>query len=206
MTRVSVDDQISVVNAESGARLGDLLSSIVSSLPPNKIVKEILLDGEQLPIMTNLPALESPLGMVQELQIRTADKEIWAATGVDIALSCVERIQRSLIRAAEMFREHDKAEANHFFAHCVDGLERFLETIMITRVARQLDFSRIYIHGLPLSQIEQEFTRILTTILTCQEKGDFDGIADRVEYELLTNLSAWSSALRQMRISLMSNG
>jgi hypothetical protein len=207
MTRICVDDQVSFIETDRAGNLGELLNSVVSGLPPNKIVKEILLDGEHLPIMSNLPALDSPLGQVQELHIRTADKEIWAATGVDIAASSVERIQRSLIRAAELFREENKAQANHFFAQCIDGLERFLETIMITRCALKLDFKCIQIHGLglPLSQIEQEFGAILATILECQEKQDFDGVADKVEYELLTNLSAWSSALRQLRVSRMSN-
>jgi len=205
MTRISVDDQISEHTAESDKRLGEFLTSIVSSLPPNKIVKEILLNGDPLRRNWDEASLDFPLDEVKELQIRTVDKEIWAAAGIDIALSCVERIQRSLIRAAELFREEDKAEANHFFIHCIDGLERFIETVMLTRCAMKLDFNRIEIHGLPLAQIEQEFSTILKTILACQEKEDFIGVADKVEYELLTNLSAWSSALRQLRLSSASN-
>jgi hypothetical protein len=168
-------------------------------------VREILLNGDPLRQAQQLSAMDYPIDDVRDLQIHTVDKEIWAATGLDIAISCVERLQRSLIRAAELFRDEEKGEANHFFVHCIDGLERFLETIMITRCALKLDFSRIEIHGVSLSRIEQEFATILKTILECQERADYIGVADKVEYELLTNLSAWKSALRQLRLSSMSN-
>ena len=131
--------------------------------------------------------------------------ERWAEGGLDIAFTNVERIKRSLLRAAEMLRERDSLEASHFFLHCVDGLERFLETVMIARVALKLDFSRIQVDGLPLSQIESDFTAILSSIVVCQERQDFVGMADKVEYELLTNLCSWSRALRQLQLSRQSN-
>jgi len=133
------------------------------------------------------------------------DNERWAASGLDIALYNVERIKKSLIRAAQMLREEDKSEASHFFVHCVDGLERFLETVILARCALKLDFNRIEVDGLSLSQIETEFTGILSAILEFQEKQDYIGMADKVEYELLTNLCSWGHALRQLQLSRQSN-
>lgn len=145
--------------------------------------------------------LESDHGVDRSLVYQ----ERWAESGLDVALTNVERIKRSLIRAAEMLRESESSEACPFFIHCVDGLERFLETVMITRAALRLDFNRIEVDGLPLSQIESEFTSILASVLECQEKQNFSGIADIVEYELLTNLCSWARALRQLQLSRQSS-
>jgi hypothetical protein len=205
MAKVSVDNQASLLDAAADQRLGDIVQAVISKLPPNRIVREIVLDGRELPKYQEASALEHALGEVKDLQIRTADREIWAANGFDIALSCVERVQKSLIRAAELFREDDIAEANQFFSHCVEGLERFLETITITRSALKLDFSRIQIHGISLKQVENEFSSIFSSILAYQEKQDYIGIADKVEYELLTNLCSWAGALKQLRLSAHSN-
>jgi hypothetical protein len=174
---------------------------VLSTLPPNRIVTQILLDGQRLPKIEENHWLENMADTFNEVHIRTVDKSIWAATGLDIALSCIERVQQSLIRAAELFRDEDSAQANHFFVHCIDGLERFIEAIMITRCALSLDFSRIQIEGISLSQIEKDLSRILETIVSYQEKQDFIALADKVEYELLTNLHSWTSALRQLRIA-----
>jgi hypothetical protein len=70
---------------------------------------------------------------------------------------------------------------------------------LITRAVLKLDFKKILIFdGIKLSQVEQEFGEILQDIAVLQEQKDYAGIADKVEYELLTNLHAWSVALRHL--------
>jgi len=206
MTRVSVDDKISDLSADSSRKMGEVLRDVLDTLPPNRIVTKILIDGKQ--VIDHAPAspLDSKQEVFHELEIRTADREIWALNGLDIVINAIERVQKSLIRAAELFREGDrKAEANQHFVRCVDGLERFVEALTITRTALKLDFNQIAIDGLRLSQVEQEFTQILKTVVELQERQDFIGVADIVEYELITNLYSWAVLLGQKRITLHSN-
>jgi len=131
--------------------------------------------------------------------------EMWAEGGLDTALSKLERIRMSLVRAAELLHDRDTTEASHLFVHCVDGLERFLETILVTRCALKLDFNGIHVDGISLSQIEKQFSSILSSMLDYQEKQDFEGLADKVEDELLTNLCFWSKAIRILQLSRASN-
>jgi len=77
--------------------------------------------------------------------------------------------------------------------------------VTMTRCALLLDFTQIHVDGRPLSQIEKEFTQILRAILACQEVSDWQGIADRIEYELLTNLVSWKNSLNKLRLSQISN-
>ncbi len=206
MTRVSVDDRISDLNSDNSQKVGEVLRDILDTLPPNRIITKILIDGKQVSQYAPRSPMDETQDGFQELEIRTADREIWALNGLDIVLTAIERVQKSLIRSAELFREDDqKAEANQHFVHCVDGLERFVEALTITRTALKLDFNQIAIEGLKLSQVELEFTQILKAIVECQEKQDFIGVADRVEYELITNLYSWAVLLGQLRISLHSN-
>jgi hypothetical protein len=204
MTRISVDDQISELALTPSQKLGDLLNDVLSTLPPNRIVTQILFDGRPLS-QPNDPSVIDGLDSVGELQIRTVDRQMWSVNGLDIALSGLERVQRSLIRAAELFREDKKGEANRFFVHCVDGLERFIEAVTITRVAMKLDFTQVSVDDIKLSRLEQEFSEILKHIIMSQEIEDYVGVADKVEYELLPNLCGWAKAIRQLRTSYFSN-
>jgi len=204
MTRISVDDQISELS-EPNRKTGEILHNVLSNLPANRIVTRILLDGKQLAQIPQDALTTEGGGGIKELEIRTVDREIWSINGFDIAISSLERVQKSLIRVAELFREENKSQANQFFVHCVDGLERFFEALMITRCARGLDFNLVSYEGRKLSQIEHEFAGILKTIIDSQERRDFIDIADRVEYELIPNLSTWMKALNQLRLSLISN-
>jgi hypothetical protein len=205
MTRLSVDDRASDVTLNSSERVGEVLRSVVNSLPSNRVVTEILVDGKQLSKNGEPALLEQLLSEIKDVQIKTADRAIWAATGVDIALSCIDRVKQSLIRAAELFRDENKARANALFVHCIDGLERFFEAIVISRFVLNLDFNQINVDGYSLAQIEKEFSGILQSIMLCQEKHDYSGVADKIEYALLTNLCAWGKALNQIRLSQMSN-
>ena len=50
-----------------------------------------------------------------------ADRKIWAENGLDIALSCIEKVQRSLVRSSELFREEGRtADANR----CIKSRQR----------------------------------------------------------------------------------
>lgn len=133
------------------------------------------------------------------------DPEIWAATGFDIALSCIERVQRTLVHAAQGFHEENATSANRLFAQCMEGLERFTEAMLITRNVLKLKTETMAVDGYTLGKIETQMENILRSILACQEKNDTIGIADRIEYALIPNLSLWSQALRQLKRSQVSN-
>jgi hypothetical protein len=207
MTRVlSVDDRVSEFTGEDTQKIAEVLQRVAAELPPNRVVAGITLNGRQIPKYAETRTLDNTLREVKELQVRTADAEIWAATGMDIALSRLERVQRSLLLAAELFREEVQEEQGQvFLGRCLEGLERFLETIMITRCALKLDFTRIEIDGMTLARLERDFSDILEAIVRCRDAQDFIGIADKVEYELLTNIHLWTAALQRLRVSALSN-
>lgn len=265
MIRIIIDNQVSEIKEDTAKKIREALSAILSTLPPNRIVTEILMDGEKISQTENngssgnksdiyashlrniayrswltktstydeyapgfiLPDrpnptqswahkcltyfrtspknLDSHLENVKELSIRTADKKIWETNGLEIAQTSVERIQQSLVRAAQLLREERKAEANRFFMRCIEGLERFIETIAITRHALQLDFETITIDSVSLARTETQFMNILKSILRSQEERDLDSVADKVEYELLPNLGFWSKAIQQLRCSQEAN-
>lgn len=204
MMRVLLDDRISEVSVGTD-KLGDYLNQIAATLPPNRVITEILLNGVQIPKHRQREAFTSSLAKVQELQIRTADATLLAAHGLETAISNVIRLRQTLLRAAELLRESNKSDANGYFFRCIEGLERFLETILVTKNVMRLDFKKVFVDGINLSQIENDFTSILNDIVAHQEKAEFDAVADLIEYALLTNLHGWQRALNQLRISTSSN-
>ena len=184
----------------------DVVNAVLMELPPNRIVTSISVDGQPIPRQQTSPALKENLQKVKEVHIRTADAAIWAGNGLDRAISDIERLQKSLLLAAEFFRDETKtADGNKIFLRCVEGLERFLDTIVLTRLAMKLDFQKIQVDGITLARLEKDLTAILGGIVGFQEKQDYEGVADKVEYELLPNFSSWTRALNQLRVSLQSN-
>jgi len=113
---VAVDDQISELCGDDSLKISDVLQRVTAALPPNRVVANIVLNGRPIPKHEESRTLENSLREVKELQIRTADAEIWAANGMDIALNRLERVQKSLLRAAEFFRDEKQEQPPRFSA------------------------------------------------------------------------------------------
>lgn len=205
MIKLKLDDSPCNINPENTNKIGTALSEVMGSIPPHRLVTQLVVDGVRYTAETQSGLLDESVLTPHEIEIKTADKAIWAATGYDIALSCIERIQKSVIKSAELFREPDKLNGNRLFIQCIEGLERFLEAITITKAAVNLDFSREITNGRTLSQTETDLNSILKSVFLSQEQEDYQGLADKIEYELLTNLSEWAQALNLLRSRQNSN-
>lgn len=204
MTRVCVDDQVAELNLSEQNELEEVVQSMVSKMAPNRIVREVTLDGKHVSLHDRRGNLQHTVSEVRELQIRTADRAMWAANGLDIALSQAERLRSGVIRMAEICYEI-KPASERLLGQWIEGLEQFYESIICSQVALGLNFNRIEVEGLSLSRLERELDHTLNVITSCQEKRDFPAIAELLEYTLITNLSLWTRALRQIGLAGQSN-
>lgn len=205
MIKLKVDDSDCSVSLETMNKIGTAISEAINNIPPSRLVTQLLVDGIRYTAEKQAEILEESIDSSHEIEIKTADKAIWAATGYDIALSCIERIQKSIIKTAELFRESDKLNGNRLFIQCIEGLERFIEAITVTKAAIGLDFRKELLDGRALSQTESDLNTILKSVFSLQEQEDYQGLADKIEYELLTNLSEWGRSLQQLRARQNSN-
>lgn len=206
MIRISIDDSLSEsATWEKAESVEDVVKAVTQGLPPDRIVASVSVDGQMVVRQQTSPALKERLDAIRDLQIRTADARVWAVRGLDRAVNDINRLQQSLLMAAEYFRDARIQEGNRIFLRCIEGLERFLDTVVLTRSAMNLDFSKIQIDGIPLARLEKDLTSILRGIVTAQELQDWEALADKVEYELLTCFHGWSRALKQLHLSAHSN-
>ncbi|MFM8270631.1 MAG: hypothetical protein ACKN9V_10625 [Pseudomonadota bacterium] len=171
-------------------------------------MKEILIEQDLNQNPTLNPSVEELNALSETLtptnvSLTRTDSSFWAESGLDIALTCVERVKGSLIRSAELFREEDSIRANRFFLQCIEGLQRFMEAVRQTKSAMKLDFSQIPTDTGHLSDTEKSLLFILKGMFQNQERKEYEEIADKIEYELLTNLSTWTSVLGVLRNSLV---
>ncbi len=205
MIHLKIDDKATEVSNEawSTSRIGELVHHLYEELPDNKIITRVLING--MPLSNGEKEKEISVLDDTAIEIRTADKGIWEVNGVETCLSSLERVQTSLIRTAELFRADERARANRFFAQCIEGLERFLESMTITRLACKINFNAIQVDGFTLTKVEDTLTNILKSVLESQEKQNYEELADKIEFELITNLYHWKTALQDLQRTRKSN-
>lgn len=206
MTKLTIDGLPQSVDILSDLNLGDALDRLVTELPPSRIVAEVSIDGKSLrSFIKNDSLWDSRCDHIDDISIRTVDREVWSASGIDMALSSAERVKLSFSRVAELFRTSAPARAQSHFVTCIEGLEKFLENMMISRSVLQLDFETIKWEDITLAQLERDLKSVLDNLLLRQESHEILAIADTIEDELVPNLSRWVNALTQLRNSRNSN-
>ncbi len=200
MIRVSIDSSSDTVDTSNLQNVGEVLERVISNIPTSRFVSEIELDGKKL--KHYLPDSEVGRGIdsIHEVKIHTADRAQWSANGFDIALSSLEKIQRTLIVTAELFRETHNLEGNRLFARCMDGLERFWDSVTLTRTALNLNFSEIVIQGnVKLADLEAQFLDIVRGFVSLQDGQFYEAVADKIEFELIPHLSRWVESMKRLR-------
>lgn len=132
---------------------------------------------------------------IEEKKIIQVDPTIWAASGIDVAISCLERVQPSLIRVSELFRE-DVSKGNALLKHCIDCIERFIDAIEITKAVKKLSLELIKTEVGTLAGLEGELKAIINEMNMLQEKENYEELVEKVEYELITNIHSWIKYLK----------
>lgn len=199
MTRISIDASPKAMELNENQKVGEALAQLLVEIPENRFVSEVEVDGNKIRHYLPETEINKELKSVQELKVHTADRAQWAANGFDIALSSLERIQRTLIVSAGLFRDSQMLEGNRLFARCMDGLERFWDAITMTRSALKLDFKEVSIHSWKLSDLESQFLDIVKGFVVLQDGQHYDALADKVEFELIPHLSRWVEAMEMLR-------
>ena len=205
MIKLKIDDTVCDIVPGEIENIGEAITQVMGTIHPSRIVTKLNINGNRYPSNNTESTLSESIDSSHEIEIRTADKAIWAATGYDIAISSIQHIQKSVIKCSELFRENDKLNGNRLFVQCIEGLERFIEAISITKAALNLDFVKIQSHGITLAQLESELNTILKSVFVVQQAEDYQGLADKIEYELVTNLSSWAETLKVLRNNQNSN-
>lgn len=197
MPILNVDNAISEL--KQNLPLPEMLKRLISSLPSNRVVSEVVIDGRRVAVSHPNTWARTITGTIEEVQIRTVDKALWAESGFDFALSNLDRVRQSLARAAEMLVDLRPPQAERFVSKCLDGLEKFHDSLQATEQALGIELIKMTIDGVALQRLIDDFSQLLEQIYFLSEREDFAAIAEKIDFELLPNLYTWRRSLEVLR-------
>jgi hypothetical protein len=149
---------------------------------------------------------EQNLENVDTKEVKALDKELppmdirlWALTGPDIALSYADNLRKSLFRTISLFETDHTTEAQILLEKCLEGAERFQETITITKTALNIDFDSYRVGETKLSEIDKRLGSVMSTVVQASKERAWLGLSETIEDEFITSLGAWIQALEQLK-------
>ena len=124
----------------------------------------------------------------------------WSENGIEISLSSIDRLQRTLLSTVETLYETDANQPLPLLVNrCLEGLQRFYEGVLLTKQSLDLNFNHTIVDNVPLSLIEKDYVKSLDEALSLDRNQDRERLADILECDLLTLLSSWKRGLIHLK-------
>jgi hypothetical protein len=192
MTRFFIDNQEIAVPFEIYS-INEILKHVEGThLLPNAVVRQIRVDG--LPLIS-VPEEKSDLLYGIEKRDRV---EIFTGTIAEIArdsiadaLEYLNRVEAAIPSLGVSFQGTPGPEAFEKLKQLYEGLYWLNILLDKLKVNFHISLENVLIQGTAASTHNQKLISVLKQLIESQEQGDFNLIADLLEYEILPFVPIW---------------
>ena len=178
----------------------ELVASIEQAhIPQNHIVVEVMVGGEKIESFTN------PDGSLLAFDPE-ADVAISTRSRGELMVSILVRFERYLERLApglmqivELLRADSVDEANKMLVDAAEGIRTLIDLIQNIRETGMIGDEPLGRDGKRIGDLAADLKSTLEELVAAQAEGDNDRIADALEFEFVSQVKSWQSALPEMR-------
>lgn len=173
----------------------DVISKLESDFSERgEVICEIRVNGVLLEEADETKFADSSIKEITHLSVRSNRPDALIVEALTSANQFAPQVEAHCLKTADLLRGTNLAQAQTAFQEVIEGCQWLVDTLVHSRNAA----ANI---GAPVAQAEewlaaeQTATRVVTEICSAFELGDQALVADLLEYELTSTLSAWHTAI-----------
>jgi hypothetical protein len=170
----------------------DLLSHLESqSLSRDEVITSVQFDGDDISNFRDEEALTTDLSPIEEVRVRAmARDELMRETIVE-AEAYLRNLEAAAVNVAEMFRRQQLNQANSGLQELLSGIKLYVALL------RGMDLSVSGLAGTceSIDKVLDPMAATLQEQINAQGRQDWMLVADILEYELATQLTAFEEVL-----------
>ncbi|MEW5976513.1 MAG: hypothetical protein AB1898_11995 [Acidobacteriota bacterium] len=178
----------------------ELLESLEQKhLGRGKVISTVHFDGHLIETFRDLEQLNRPLHSIGEVQVKAVPMEEMVGEALKEAETYLLSLQTSLAEVAETFRHQLIDQANSKLSQVLEGIKMFVALLQ----GIELQLTSQYQTGTTI--VEQQLVEMrptLESLVEAQTQKDWILVSDILEFELLTNLSAFERTIQVYRQTL----
>jgi dimeric dUTPase (all-alpha-NTP-PPase superfamily) len=160
----------------------------------------IKLDGvDSLNVMT-----EETDKMVPEdiklVEIITRDSAAITKEGLEKVVILIESMKEEVASAADLYREGNLKEASSKIARVMEAFKPMVNFVQSVGISFSMNFDEIMFNQTTnLREKIEAFLETLADLVSAQQKKDYGKVADHLEYQLIDDLSDWTTVADILR-------
>jgi len=176
-----------------------LIDVEASCLQPNQVISSVQFDGAEVEAFRDEDILMRPLGTVGEIRIAAVDMRELSLDALRDSHKHIESLAVAIVDAAELYRNLDSAAANENLPRILEGIKLYMA------ILRGFELSLTTTPAITPSIVErtiEQMKPVLEALITAQQDRDWQLLADILEYELISELSAFEPVVEQFKLQL----
>lgn len=182
---------------------GNFLQKIIQEgnyIPKEHGVIRIKLDGvDSLNVMT-----EETDKMVPEdiklVEIFTRDSVTITKEGLEKVVTLIESMKVEVTSAAELYREGNLRDASSKIARVMEAFKPMVNFVQSVGISFSMNFDQIMFNQTTnLREKIEAFMETLADLVSAQQKKDYEEVANHLEYQLIDDLSDWTTVANILR-------
>ncbi|MDR2051721.1 MAG: hypothetical protein LBQ63_08130 [Deltaproteobacteria bacterium] len=189
---IIIDGRASNLQADDFANLEELLVRVLEEELENRIVTDVLVNGE--PFSELYPHQAEDIGIedVREVEIRTVSVESMAADITTELYKVITLMTSGASRAATLMRRAEIGSSLEVVSDLVDVTRHFLGTVALLR--KEFSINR----DAELAPLVENMSSLLDEMSDMIDQEDWFMLADLAEYEFLSACSEWNAVLTNL--------
>lgn len=193
--QVIVNDRPAEIEVDEDTTLGDILDGLRKSehIPDDEAVVELSVDGR--PWQEQGAELDEPVGAVREVTVATDDLRGYARRMLKDSMSMLEVLCEGAVQVAREFRQEMPQKANSDLFNLLDSMQRFLLCVFQIRNTCLPEEEDGALSERAVSGLNDCFDRVEA----CQQRQDWQAIAETLEGELVPALRALGDDVEAMQ-------
>lgn len=159
------------------------------------IVRIIADDEESLQVMTEQADKMVPED-IKVLRLFTKDSISITRDGFEKVSGLIESIKIEIAAAADLYREGNVKEASGKIVNIMEAIKPIVNFIQSVGMSFSLDFDKIsFDRNISLREKIESFLDTFQDLVAAQMKRDYVEIADYLEYQLIEDMTDWSTVV-----------
>jgi hypothetical protein len=199
MAQIQINGLETTLNAQPSTWRELLRDVEASCLESNQVISSVQFDGSEVESFREEGVLQRPLGSVGQIRIAAVEMRELSLGALRDSQKHLETLAVSIVDVAESYRNGNSSVSNEKLPQILEGIKLYLA------ILRGVELSINETPAQTPSLIERTIEQMrpaLEALITAQRDHDWPLLADILEYELTSELSAFEPIAEEFKVRL----
>lgn len=163
------------------------------------IVVELQVDGKAITDFTQPDGTLIAYAPEQRVEIATSKTSEIAGSLLGRFENYITKLLPGIEEVVRLYRSGENEEANRLYAIIIEGITTMIDLVKVTRNVLRVEEDALSPGEKSIEDYLSDMRDTVDELLAAQTDGDYERMADAMEFELLDNMKSWGEVIGHLK-------